>query len=133
MGTPYINIGTEKCCFFAHLSKFLVKKLEKYPLLYFAIEEAVLSAKDGHYAVGILTFSQLLNFFNQKTPNERHDVVHKILEKRPTKEVYDTLNEECKKAAQAQYENELQKSKNSEQYQGELLALCKQLREKLSS
>jgi|SRR6056297_115832 len=130
--TPYINLGTEKCCFYCVASIFLFKKLEKYPLLYFAIEEALLSSKKGHYAVGILTFSQLLNFFNQKTPKERHNVAHKILEKRPSEKVYEDLKEKCKKSAKIMYENELRKSTDFEKYQKELLILWERLQNMLS-
>lgn len=89
MNKLYINVGSEKCCLFVKMSSFLLRALERNPLLYFAVEEALECAKIGYYAIGILTFSQLLNLFNRKTPASRHVVAHQILRQRPTKPVFE--------------------------------------------
>ena len=80
----YINIGSEKCCFFVKISIFLINQLEKHPFLYYAVEEALECAKNGYYAAGIITFAQLLNLMKKKTPYSRHLVAHEILKERPT-------------------------------------------------
>ena len=65
----YINIGTEKACCFVINSKHLMGILKRFPLLYYAIEEGVLCAKQGYYSAGILAFSQVIKQFNIKEQN----------------------------------------------------------------
>lgn len=120
MDNIYFNIGTEKCSFVVPVSEFLLKIVTKYPLLYFAIEEAVLCAKRGYYSAGILAFSQILNQFQVKTPKERHEVAHKILTKRPDKRVYESISLQLKKAAQDKFKNELGRARDPGKYHRDL-------------
>lgn len=83
MNDSYINIGSEKACFFVKSSIFLVRQLKAKPVLYYAVEEALRCASQGYYAIGILAFAQLLNVFNKKTPQARHIVAHELLTTRP--------------------------------------------------
>ncbi|MHC4798924.1 MAG: hypothetical protein ACYTF1_20010, partial [Planctomycetota bacterium] len=66
---------------------------------YYAVEEALKCAKNGYYAVGIITFAQLLNLLKEKTPSDRHLVAHEILSKRPSKDNYEEIVQQFKNAA----------------------------------
>jgi hypothetical protein len=81
------------------MSSFLLRQLERYPLLYYSVEEALECAKIGYYGIGTIAFAQLLNLFNEKTPQSRHLVAHKFLEVRPRKETFDDVVAEFKAAA----------------------------------
>ncbi|MGD0784477.1 MAG: hypothetical protein ABR969_01535 [Sedimentisphaerales bacterium] len=117
MQNLYINIGTKKCCFFVKISIFLIEKLEKYPFLYYAVEEALECAKNEYYAIGIITFAQLLNIMNKKTPDSRHLIAHEILKVRPTKATFEKIKQEFKMAASEYNEREIVKYKNVSEYQ----------------
>lgn len=127
----YINIGTENCCFFVRMSIFLIKRLEQNPLLYYAVEEALLCAKNSHYAAGIITFAQLLNLLKEKTPEDRHLVAHKILQVRPTKEAYEEVKQEFEKAAEELNEEEIKKQKNISEYEKKVHTAWEELMQKL--
>ncbi len=127
----FINIGTENCCFFVRMSIFLIKKLEQNPLLYYAVEEALQCAKNNHYAAGIITFAQLLNFLKEKTPNDRHLVAHKILQTRPTKEAYEEVKQKFEKAAAEMNEREVSKYKSISEYENKVNINWQELMKKL--
>lgn len=131
MNNLYINVGSEKCCLFVKMSSFLLGALERNPLLYFAVEEALECAKIGYYASGILTFSQLLNLFNRKTPASRHVVAHEILRQRPTKPVFEEVVEEFKNVASEQSDQECGKLGTTTDYQQNLVKKWKVFIEKL--
>ena len=111
------------------MSEYLIDVLRKYPLLYYAVEEAMLCAKMGYYCAGILTFSQLLKQFHKKTPASRHDVAHKIFKVRPTKNTFESILEEFKKAASDRSKHECAKCSNIEEYQQKISASWKRLME----
>jgi len=117
MNENYINIGSVNACFFVKMSLFLLRRLEKKPLLYFAVEEALECANIGYYGIGILTFSQLLNLFNRKTPGARHIVAHEVLATRPTRETFDEIVEAFKEAARAHSDDEQRKQPDTSRYQ----------------
>ena len=102
-GVPHLNIGTEKSCLFVYLSKHLIGVLKRNPLLYYAVEESLTCAERGYYSAGILTFSQMLNQFNGKTPSARHEIAHEFLQKRPTKKTYESILEQLKLAMEIKY------------------------------
>jgi len=116
----YINIGTVKSCLFVRMSSFLLRRLQQYPLLYFAVEEALECAKTGYYGIGVMAFAQLLNIFNEKTPDSRHRVGHKLLEFRPTKEAFDSIVAEFKRAAAERQQLERAKYENPDMYDREI-------------
>jgi len=101
MSRLYINIGTEKCCLFVKMSTFLLNRLERYPLLFYAVEESLECAKLNYYGIGIIAFSQLLNLFNEQTPPERHEVAHEFLTVRPSRCNFDRIVGQFKDAAEA--------------------------------
>jgi len=106
MNDLYINVGSEKCCLFVKMSTFLVGALDRRPLLYYAVEEALECAGIGHYGIGILAFSQLLNLFNRDTPSSRHIVAHELLRQRPTEQMFEETVEAFKIAASEQSDHE---------------------------
>jgi hypothetical protein len=120
-GTMYINIGTEKVCLFIHMSLLLLNRLTSYPLLHPAVEEALECASEGHFAAGILCYSQILNLLNVETPNERHGVAHQMLMKRPTQQAYDSVVAKLKVAAERQQQREVKKADSSEAYYRDLM------------
>lgn len=128
----YINIGTEKACCFIINSKHLMNTLQRFPLLYYAIEEGNLCAKQGYYSAGILAFSQVIKQFNIKEPNERHLVAHKMLLEIPRKTNYNKVVEEFKTIAREKYNNEILKVSNEKAYNEELCILWKNLMQKLT-
>jgi hypothetical protein len=108
-GTPYINIGSEQCCLFVRLSRFLVKRLDAYPLLYYAVEEALECAKIGYYSSGIMVLAQLFTLFNEEVPDERHLVAHEILRHRPSHAAFEQLRKQLDTLAAAASDRELAK------------------------
>lgn len=132
MSNIFINIGTEKSAFFISISIFLIKRLEKKPLLYYAVEEAVLCAKNGHYATGILTFAQLLNLLKEKTPNDRHLVAHQILEVRPTEKAYKEAKSKLEDVAKEISEMETSRYSNIQEYQDKVHEEWQKLMKKLN-
>jgi hypothetical protein len=104
-----INIGTEKCCCFVRMSQLLIKKLRAHPLLYYAVEEALECARIGYYGIGMIAFSQLLNLFNEETPEDRHRVAHEFLKQRPAKPMFDSVVERFKIAAAHRSDKEIRK------------------------
>jgi len=120
MNELYINIGSEKACLFVKTSIFLIKTLERHPLLYYAIEEALECAKLGYYGIGILTFAQLLNLFNKNTPESRHMVAHEFLKQRPSEDMYNTIVESLKNVATDRSNQEIAKTKSIENYHKKL-------------
>lgn len=127
----YINIGTESCCFFVKMSIFLIKRLEQNPFLYYAVEEALQCAQNGHYATGIITFAQLLNLLQEKTPEDRHLVAHKILRVRPTREAYEKVKKEFKKVAADINEKEASRHANATEYEKKVHTSWQTLMQKL--
>lgn len=120
--TFYINIGTAKCCLFVRMSSFLLRQLERYPLLYWSVEEALECAKIGYFGIGIMAFAQLLNIVNEETPDSRHLVAHRFLELRPTKATFDKVVDEFKCAAAKRSDQESSKCSSIHEYQ-RMLAL----------
>jgi len=121
---PYINIGTEKSSLFVHLSRRLINVLDKNQFLYFSIEEVLQSASQGHYAVGILTFSQIFNCFGVKASEARHKIAHEFLQHKPTKETYSGLLETLKYITEVVYIEEADKFKGTrDEFHNELFAI----------
>lgn len=116
MNDLYINLGSKKSCLFVKMSIFLVRVLEKHPLLYYAVEEALECAKLGYYGIGIVTFSQLLNLIKKETPKSRHIVAHEVLMQRPTKDTFDIIVESFRIAASEHSQREIAKSQSIEEY-----------------
>jgi hypothetical protein len=112
----YINIGTVKSALFVRMSTFLIRRLEQYPLLYFAVEESLECAKNEYYGIGIIAFAQLLNVMNEETPDSRHLVAHEFLEHRPSKEAFDSAVEKFKKTAAQRSDQESIKYDSVEDY-----------------
>jgi len=110
-GTPYINIGSEKACLFLHMSKFLMMNLTTRPKLYYAIEQALKTAEQGYFDSGVLAFSQLLNLFNQKTPDQRHVVAHEFLEQQQDEDTFNVILNKLKLVAEYRQEKEIRKHK----------------------
>ncbi len=108
-----------------------MKRLEQNPLLYYSVEEALLCAKNGHYAAGIITFAQLLNLLKEKTPEDRHLVAHKILQVRPTREKYEEIKQEFEKTAAEHNEKEIEKQKNISEYEKKVKTAWEELMQKL--
>lgn len=124
----FINIGTEKCAVFVRLSKRLLKVLDKYPFLHYAIEEGVLSAeKYEYYAASILAFSQLLNTLSHPTPKERHLVAHHFLEMRPEEKTYRKISKILKVELEQIADDELSKAADKSLYFEELQLYHKKL------
>jgi len=116
----YINIGTEKACLFLNVSRQLVNVLKQNPFLYFAVEESLLSAKEGWYAVGIIAYAQILKTLNHRQPMKRHEIAHQLLLMRPSKKDYDDVLNELKSVAKQQCLKEFTKAKDKEKYREEL-------------
>lgn len=116
MDTLFINIGTVTSCLFVKMSLRFLKLLQRNPLLYFAVEEALECAKIGYYGIGIIAFSQILNSLNKTTPASRHVVAHELLRHRPDKYAYECALENLKMTASEQSERELGKSTDKVSY-----------------
>ena len=120
----WINIGTEKCCVFVRMSKYLLHTLKKYPCLHHALEEGVVSAeKNKYYAAGILAFSQILNVLQEKTPKDRHTVAHKFLEIIPKESSYREIAKKVKIKLEEIGDKELKVAKDKDIYFKELQEL----------
>jgi|GEM_PF-2513652 len=119
-GVFYINIGTEKCCFFLPLSLFLCSRMKKFPLLYYAVEEALKCSQLGYYSLGVLALSQLLNTMKISTPDARHKVAHELLKHQPTKGDFDRIVQQVKEAAKSLQNKEQEKEKNPAAYEQKL-------------
>lgn len=115
-----INIGTEKSCFFVYMSNKLLNKLRENPLLFYAVEEAMISAKNGYYSIGIIVWYELLksilNANNQNDSKERIIPAHYILKERPTKESYEKLLKRFETEAKRCYLIELTKNGDKNSY-----------------
>lgn len=120
---------------FVRASRFLIKQLGMYPLLYYAVEEALECAKIRYYGVGIIAFSQLLNLFNEKTPEDRHSVAHEFLTQRPTILMLESVVERFKNAATGRSKKEHDKvaSGDLQEYRERVVADCAELMKKLQS
>lgn len=110
----FVNVGSKKACLFVHMSKRLLNQMKLYPSLYYAVEEALIAAKQGYYAIGIIVFYELLNKVlkvNSKSDSrKRNDVAHEILKTQPSEESYKDILERFKSEAEKQYNKELAKS-----------------------
>jgi hypothetical protein len=51
MDEIYVNIGTPRARLFVFMSNRLLDRLIEFPLLYDAVEEAVISAEGGYYSI----------------------------------------------------------------------------------
>ena len=127
----HLNIGSAKSCCFVEMSTFLIKRLEERPLLFYAIEEALECAKLGYYGIGIIAFAQLLQLFDEKTPQSRHAVAHNFLERQPTKEMLDAIITEFKSAAARRSSKERTKTGNAEEYQKQIVVAWANLMQRL--
>ena len=116
MDNVYINIGSTKCCLFVKTSVTIIRILDQNPFLYFAVEEAMECAKNDYYAAGILSFSQILNQLNEKTPDERNLIAHEILRNKPTKDMYESILEQVKSATSAINTREMKRHRDIKQY-----------------
>ena len=132
MNNVYINIGSEKCCFFVKISMAFMKQLERNPFLYYAVEEALECAKNDYYASGILAFSQILNVLNEKTPGSRHVIAHEFLRQRPTKEMYDEIKNKLENTANKINIREMKKHDNIKEYEEKIQSRWKELMKKLN-
>ena len=132
-GTPYISIGTEKSCFFIHMSKFLIGELRKKPKLYYAVEQALKNVEQGYFDMGVLALSQILNLFNQKTPDQRHEVSHELLEKQQDEGSYNAIADRLKLVAKFQQEKEIRKCTNKKKYHEELQHHWEQMMQELNA
>ena len=121
-GTLFINIGTVKACLFVRMSSFLLRRLEQYPVLYYAVEEALECAKIGYFGIGIIAFAQLLNQLSEETPDSRHLVAHKFLELRPSKEAFDDVVAKFKCAAAERSDLEIRKCASCSDYERKVSA-----------
>ena len=109
----------------------IIKQLERNPFVYYAVEEGMECAKNNYYVSGILTFSQLLNLLNEKTPKDRHIIAHEILQKRPTKAMYEKIKSSVEKAADEINIKEINKHNDIKQYEQKLLQEWSELMVKL--
>lgn len=121
MDDLYINIGSAKCCLFVKMSSFLISALNRKPLLYYAVEEALECEKIGYYGIGIITFSQLLNLFRKQTPPSRHLVAHEVLKQRPAQQMLQSTIQELKMAAAERCDQESRRHGNRARYQQSII------------
>ena len=126
-GKPYVNIGTEKSCFFVPMSLYLCHQLQKHPLLYYAVEESLECSKLGYYSSGIIAFSQILQLLKEKVPMARHKVAHEILKGRPSKGDFDDIRQQVKQAVWEIYERERRGKDDPEVYWQKVLAMWKRV------
>lgn len=122
---PYVNIGTPKACLFVFMSIKLLKKLHEHPLLYYAIEEALISAKNKYYTIGIIIWYELLksilNANSKQDSDKRNSATHDIFKIRPTKKDYDDLLDKFKKETKKSYLKELTKEEDKEIYNEKIM------------
>ncbi len=133
METPYINIGTEKSCLFVHMSLHMIKHLEMYPLLFYAVEEAMKCAEMEYFAAGIIIFSELsCKIFNVKKPHSRNTVAHEPYKYRPQKTSYDNILKKFEDAAKRKYEEEFfNRKKDQKNYHEQIRQRWNELQSKL--
>jgi hypothetical protein len=101
------------------MSNRLLNELRKYPLLYYAVEESLISEKNGYYSIGIIVWYELLKILGENSKQDagiRGISAHDILKIRPTKQSYDDLLGKFKKAAEKCYLKELAKAKDKKIY-----------------
>jgi len=134
---PYINIGTPKACLFVFVSNRLLNELRKHPLLYDAVEEALISAKNEYYAIGIIIWYELLksvlNANSKDDSNKRNSAAHDILKIRPTKKAYDDLLNKFKDEAKECYLKEVAKEENKEACNEKIMREWNQFMRELSN
>jgi len=106
------------------MSNRLLNKLRQHPLLYDAVEEALISEKNGYYSIGIIVWYELLKSVlhanSKQDANERNIPAHDILKIRPTKKAYEKLLNKFKNEARKCYFKELAKEGNKEAYVSDL-------------
>lgn len=116
----YINIGTPKTCLFVLMSNKLLGGLRKYPVLYDAVEEALISAKNGYYSIGVIVWCELLKSVlhanSKQDSDERNISAHDFFKIRQTKKSYDNLLDKFKKESEKCYLKELAKTKDKKTY-----------------
>jgi len=116
----YINIGNDKSCLFVRMSNMLLNKWREFPFLHSAVEEALFSAQQSHYSIGIIVWYELLkdvlNASNQDDSTERNIPAHDILVIRPTKESYEKLLNKFKEEAEKRCLKEWTKAGDKEKY-----------------
>jgi len=132
----YISIGTPKASLFVFISNKLLNELRKHPLLYDAVEEALISGKSGYYSIGIIVWYELLKGIlhanSKRDANERNIPAHDILKIRPTKKAYEDLLNKFKGEAKKCYLKEFAKEENKEAYVSGLQAEWKKFIGELS-
>jgi hypothetical protein len=116
MDDLYVNIGTVRCCLFVKMSRQLLRVLRRSPVLFFGVEEALLSAKNGWYGIGILVWSQILNALNRPAHHSRNLVAHELLKQRPTRVAFDEAVAVLKATASEQSERELTRHSDPASY-----------------
>lgn len=120
----YINIGTSKSCCFVCMSNRLLNQSRAFPLLYEAVEEALVSYRNGYYSIGIIIWYELLKSIlhanSKKDKSKRNIPAHDILKERPTKKSYEELLDKFKTEAKKCYFKELAKSQNREAFNKKL-------------
>ncbi len=117
-GELYVNIGTEKSCCFVRMSVRFCKKLEEYPLLYYAVEESLECSKLGYFSAGIIVLSQVLHILegHKNVPEARNKVAHESLKWRPSKKDFDDVLRQVKRAAEDIYERERSRADDPKVY-----------------
>lgn len=122
---PSINIGTPKACLFVIMSNRLLNELRKHPFLYDAVEEALISEKNGYYSIGIIVWYELLKSVlhanSKQDSDERNIPAHDILKVRPTEESYNKLLSKFKEKSKKCYLKEVSKAENKEAYNSQIL------------
>ena len=106
------------------MSNRLLGELRRHPLLYFSVEEAGISAKQGYYSIGIIVgyslLESILHVNSKEDALERNIPAHDILKTRPTKESYDKLLNKFKEESKKCYLKELSKAENEDKYLSDL-------------
>ena len=120
MDSLYVNIGTERCCLFVKMSRRLLTALYQNPTLHFAIEESILSAQAGHFAIGILAISQIMNALGKPKHSMRNAVAHEFLRIRATQLDFDQAMSALKDAASEQCMRELARCEDKDAYSGSI-------------
>lgn len=117
----FVNVGSPKACLFVHMSNRLLDRMTEMPLLYYAIEESLISEKNGYYSIGIIVWHDLLKAVlhtgSKEDSEERNIPAHDVLKIRPTKESYERLLVKFKEEARKRYLIEVAKETSTEIYQ----------------
>ena len=120
----FVNVGSPKACLFIHMSNRLLDRMIEMPLLYDAIEESLISEKNGYYSIGIIVWHDLLKTVlhsgSKEDSEERNIPAHDVLTARPTKESYERLLVKFKEEARKRYLIEVVKETSPEVYQSKL-------------